>query len=362
MLAAANKASDLRPRQHDGIVADRRRTYCPMSKRTQSIRSMFAAPEDAPSTDAKPVARVSSGAVRSLKDTFSDVERQYEELREQLATGSVAIELDPEVIDPSPFSDRFEDQDPHADASLRQSIAENGQEIAILVREHPDKPGRYQAAYGHRRIRVTRALGKKVKAYVRELSDEDLVVAQGIENSGREDLSFIERAAFAMTLEEAGFPRSLIQSALSVDRTEVSKLIAVATAVPTDIQKAIGRAPKVGRPRWLALADAISDSKLLAKIRKAVLSDGFLAAHTNDRLSFLLAVAKEKDSAKRTNDPISIRSTDGAEIARVVRTDKRSRLEIAHADNGKFADFLVSKIPDLYRSYKNERKEGIDDE
>lgn len=333
-----------------------------MSKRTQSIRSMFAAPEDASSADAKPVARVTSGAVRSLKDTFSDVERQYEELREQLAKGSVAIELDPHAIDPSPFSDRFDEQDPDVDASLRQSIADKGQEIAILVREHPKKPGRYQAAYGHRRIRVTRDLGLKVKAYVRELSDEDLVVAQGIENSGRENLSFIERAAFASTLEEAGFARSLIQSALSVDRTEVSKLIAVATAVPADIQKAIGRAPKVGRPRWLALADVISDGKVLAKIRKVALSDGFLAVPTNDRLSYLLAAAKEKDASKPGGEPVSIKNTDGAEIARVVRTVKRSRVEIAHVDDGEFADFLVSKIPDLYRSYKNERRGPNEDE
>lgn len=332
-----------------------------MSKRTQSIRSMFAAPDEVPSADTKPVARVTSGAVRSLKDTFSDVERQYEALREQLAKGSVAIELDPHAIDPSPFSDRFEEQDTSADASLKQSIAEKGQEIPILVREHPKSPGRYQTAYGHRRIRVTRELGLKVKAYVRELSDEDLVVAQGIENSGRENLSFIERAAFALTLEEAGFARSLIQSALTVDRTEVSKLIAVATSVPGDLQRAIGRAPKVGRPRWLALADAISDSKVLAKVRKVALSDSFLAVATNDRLSYLLSAAKDKDGVKPGSDPVSIRNTEGTEIASVQRTAKRSRVEIAHVDNGEFADFLVSKIPDLYRSYKNERRGENDD-
>lgn len=325
-----------------------------MSKRTQSIRSMFAAPEDAPAAEARPVARVTSGAVRSLKDTFSDVERQNEALREQLAKGTVAIELDPATIDPSPFSDRFEDQDESADASLKQSIAENGQEIPILVREHPTSPGRYQSAYGHRRVRVTRSLGIKVKAYIRELTDEDLVVAQGIENSGREDLSFIERAAFALTLEEAGFQRSLVQSALSVDRAEVSKLIAVAKAVPADLQRAIGRAPKVGRPRWLALADAIADGKALTRVRKLAQTDVFLAAHTNDRLSLLLAAARKTDTSEVGATPVSIRGSDGAEIARVVRTAKRSRIEVG--EDAEFVDFLVSKLPDLHRSFKNERR------
>lgn len=326
-----------------------------MSKRTQSIRSMFAAPEEAPPIDSKPVARVTSGAVRSLKDTFSDVERQYEALREQLATGTVAIQLDPRTVDPSPFADRFAEQDSDADASLRQSIAESGQEIPILVREHPTKPGRYQSAYGHRRVRVTRSLGIRVKAYVRELSDEDLVVSQGIENSAREDLSFIERAAFALTLEEAGFQRSITQSALSIDRAEVSKLIAVATAVPSDLQRSIGRAPKVGRPRWLALADAIADPKVMARIRKAAESDAFLAAHTNDRLSLLLTAAKKQNTKDAGTDPVTVSSADGIEIARVLRTAKRSRIELTHGEDEEFVDFLVSKLPDLFRSYRNER-------
>jgi len=333
-----------------------------MSKRTQSIRSMFAAPEEALPVDSKPTTRVTSGAVRSLKDTFSDAEREYEALREQLAQGTIAIELDPALIDPSPFSDRFEEQDPEADASLKQSIAENGQEIPILVREHPSKPGRYQAAYGHRRVRVTRALGVQVKAYVRELSDEALVVAQGIENSGREDLSFIERAAFALTLEQAGFQRSVVQSALSVDRSEVSKLISVARAIPADLQRMIGRAPKVGRPRWLALADIVADVKALAKVRTVAQSKAFQSAHTNDRLSLLLAAAKERDVGSESREPVSIRGSDGAEIARFVQTAKQSRIELNRVEDEDFADFLVGKLPELHSSYKNERRGSNDDE
>jgi len=320
---------------------------------------MFAAPEEAVPVESKPVARMTSGAVRALKDTFSDVERQYEVLREQLANGTVAIELDPDTIDSSPYADRFEEQDLDAEAALRASIADHGQEMPILVRGHAARPGRYQAAYGHRRIRATRALGIKVRAYVRELSDEDLAVAQGIENF-REELSFVERAAFAMTLEGAGFQRSVIQKALSIDRTEVSKLIAVAKAVPADLQKAIGRAPKVGRPRWLALAEAIADPKVLARVRKTAQSPAFLEANTNDRLSLLLSAARKKDTGQTTTGPVSIRSGDGAEIARVVQTAKQARIEISRREDREFADFLVSKLPDLYRSYKNERR-GSDD-
>src|SRR5690606_3038745 len=126
-----------------------------MSKRTQSIRSMFSAPTEetlSPDNNA-PMPRVTSGAVRSLKDTFSGVERDYQELREKLSSGTVTIELDPQLVDPSPFADRFSEQHAASFEALKLSIEERGQEIPILVREHPDVPGRYQSAYGHRRVR-----------------------------------------------------------------------------------------------------------------------------------------------------------------------------------------------------------------
>lgn len=42
-----------------------------------------------------------------------------------------------------------------------------------------------------------------MKAIVRNLSDDELVVAQGIENTERANLSFIEQAFFAATLKRA---------------------------------------------------------------------------------------------------------------------------------------------------------------
>src|SRR5690606_22555666 len=136
--------------------------------------------------------RVTSGAVRSLKDTFSEAERDYQLLRDQLASGSVALKLDTALIDPSPFADRFEEDDLQSFEMLKQSLSSHGQEVPILVREHPQAAGRFQCAYGHRRLRALAELGLPVNAYVRPLSDEALVLAQGIENSAREDLSFIE--------------------------------------------------------------------------------------------------------------------------------------------------------------------------
>lgn len=327
-----------------------------MSKRTQSIRSMFAGQsEHAIDNDIKrpSLPRVSSGAVRTLKDTFSDVEKEYEVLRAKLASGQLAVEIDPSLIDPSPLADRFSEQDAVSFEALKTSIRERGQEIPVLVREHPSVTGRYQSAYGHRRIRAARALNIPVKAYVRTLTDEDLVVAQGVENSAREDLSFIERAVFAGRLEDAGFARALIQSALSVDRAEVSKLVAVARALPGELVDAIGRAPKIGRGRWQSLVDAIGNEAALKRVLAVATKPGFATRETDDRFMVAFAAAtKSEERPAAQFAPEVVTSGSGAEIGKVATTDKQWRLSIRRDRNDGFADYLTAKLPELFEAYE----------
>src|SRR5690606_11517702 len=117
--------------------------------------------------------------------------------------------------------------------------------------------GIYQLAYGHRRVQAARELGLNVRAVVRSLDDAALVLAQGKENAERRDLSFIERAFFAKVLIDHGFDRATAMAALSVHKSEMSRLIQVAEAIPPHIVRAIGPAPKAGRPRWIALGDLL---------------------------------------------------------------------------------------------------------
>ncbi|CDZ42328.1 Plasmid partitioning protein RepB [Neorhizobium galegae bv. officinalis] len=326
-----------------------------MSKRTQSVRNLFAAgPDVVPTAETRqPMQRVASGAVRSLKDTFSEVERDYEELKQRVAEGALPIELDPSLIDPSPFADRFADQDPTAVEVLKTSFLENGQEMPVLVRSHPTETGRYQIAYGHRRVRAASELGIKVKAYVRELEDDRLVVAQGIENSAREDLTFIERSMFALKLEEGGFDRALIQTALSVDRQEASKLINIGRAVPAWLTESIGRAPKIGRPRWQELADLLKSKEAETKARKAVNDKPFIYRNSDDRFIAVLRAVKAVDKLASVETPALIaKSSDGAEIATLAVTGKVCKIQIDRERDEAFAKFVMDRIPDLYEHFR----------
>ena len=93
-------------------------------------------------------------------------------------------------------------------------------------------------------------------------------VAQGQENSGRTDLTFIERAGFAARLEDRKFSREIIMSALNVDKAALSRLIAIATRIPGAVIDAIGPAPAFGRVRWQELTELLErDTTVPAHLR-----------------------------------------------------------------------------------------------
>ena len=100
------------------------------------------------------------------------------------------------MIDPSPFPDRLPDDTDSAFEEFKKLIARKARRSPFRSGRTPKRRDRYQIVYGHRRWRACRDLGIKVKAILTELTDAELVVAQGIENAARQDLSWIERALF----------------------------------------------------------------------------------------------------------------------------------------------------------------------
>ncbi|PIK69500.1 plasmid partitioning protein RepB, partial [Methylobacterium frigidaeris] len=191
------------------------------------------APPEAP----RPLVR--SGAVGAMGRSLGRIASAAAEARAMVASGDRVVELDPALIDGSFVQDRLTG-DPAEHAAFVELIRERGQQVPILVRPHPSAEGRYQVAYGHRRLRAAAELGRPVRAVVKALSDEDLVVAQGQENSARADLSYIERALFAIALEDRGFDRATIMAALAVEKTQLSRLLGIGRAVPAALVAAVG--------------------------------------------------------------------------------------------------------------------------
>jgi ParB family transcriptional regulator, chromosome partitioning protein len=293
-----------------------------------------------------------SGAVRAMGLSLERLTADAETgrlLKQQLTQGLQVVELTPAEVDPSFITDRLAEPEEVEFAALIESIKTNGQLVPILIRPHPEQPGRFQVAYGHRRLRVAEILQLKVKAVVRELSDEEMVIAQGKENNDRRDLSFIERAVFAQKLEDKGFNRNVLMAALSVDKHEIAKLLSVARSIPTSVVQAIGPAPKAGRPRWLALANLVSGKE--KKIEGILAAESFKALGSDRKFEALIAALSDP---RKDDRPIEHwADPKGRRIVRVERGLGRTKLFFDEKLEPNFGAHVVENLGKLYNEFKN---------
>lgn len=297
-----------------------------------------------PASPTQPIQGMQSSAFGPRGGAIGAVTRSIEQLK-----AHAVLDLATDVVDASLIADRLADTgDDHN--LLVASIREHGQQVPILVRPHPDLEGRYQIAYGRRRLRALKELGQTVRAIVKPLSNEQLVVAQGQENSARTDLTFIEKALFAARLEEAGFDRETIMAALSVDKSGLSRLISSAVKIPNDIIESIGPAPKAGRDRWIELSARLGGAAAIEKARKAVAAAQFSALSSDERFSKIFdGVAPKKAKAVR---PTIWTSDDGLRVASIRDDAKALTVTIDKKVAAEFGAYLVETIPEIYAAFK----------
>lgn len=287
-----------------------------------------------------------TGAVKAMSlglDRLSAEAAQAKSLREELASRETTQDLDPALFSASIVSDRIPSTSDGRLQDLKAAIAENGQQIPIIARPHPTEEGRYQIAAGHRRWRVALDLGQPLKAIIRKLSDQEMVILQGQENGPREDLTFVERARFAMQMESHGFDRDTLSAALSVDKPEISRLLTVAQALGEELIMAIGPAPKIGRPRWLQLVKGLEQAGARDELNELVSSSTFESADTDARFTLALqTVGSAKQIAKR-------RPAASDRIAWVEKRGGNIRLV---SDNASFSSFLQRRLPALLEEFE----------
>jgi ParB family chromosome partitioning protein len=273
-------------------------------------------------------------------------------------------ELDPAEIQDERYSDRLDPQDVD---DLRASIEQNGQTVPILVRRHPVEANRYLLVYGRRRLEAIRASDKviKVRALIANLDDAAALRAQVSENTGRRDLSYIERALFAQELLDSGFgSQAQIAEVLNATRSAVSMSISVARAVGKALANAIGPAHGVGRPRWEALAQELSDTSVdLDALCRAALDVRARAAASEQvdgepladpSVAAFEAVARQARkkaapaSGKKPGAKAKALVIDGTPVGAIKRSSRAVRLDLTDVDDG-FAEWLDARAQDILK-------------
>ena len=276
-------------------------------------------------------------------------------------------ELDPEDIDDDRIVDRLNVEDV---ADLIASIEANGQTVPILVRRHPDDSKRYHLVYGRRRLEAVRSSGRvhKVRALVASLDDDAAVRAQVSENTGRRDLSFIERALFARKLLDSGFGnQAQVAEVLNLTKSAISMSVAIADAIGPELAAAIGPAHGIGRPRWenlvKLLAVCSSDPSQLVKaafdarelsqnaevIEQNIQSEAEVTDSSLVAFEAVFRIAKKNSGefggpvAGPKNTPIKI---NGTTVGSVQRTKKGVRMDF-DANDAAFASWIENEAQSI---------------
>ena len=287
---------------------------------------------------APPLPRRRTGAVGAVGQSIADLR------------ANAVVELAADIIDHGGLRDRLGEED-DAHRALVESIREYGQQVPVLVRHSPNAEGRYEAIYGRRRIAALRELGRPVRAMIRDLPDRDLIVIQGQENAARRDLTFIEKVNFARQMRDMRFERKVICDALHIDKTVISRMLAVADAVPVALIEAIGPAPSIGRDRWRALGQ-----RLVAAPPDA----GRLAAWSRelDRIEgsdarFEAAMAATEAPRPPSPAPRPLRGASGAPLGTAREGRGGTTIRLTAADG--FDRWLVENIEEIHRRFREER-------
>lgn len=289
------------------------------------------------------------GAVGALQSSLSKLQE------------NAVQEIDTALIDDAGVEDRL-GQDHDAQKQLKHSLETYGQQVPVLVRPHPKTPGRFEIVYGRRRLQALRDLGQPVKAMVRQLDDHALVMAQGQENTARQDLSFIEKASFAAQLQDSGYERETIAAALSIDLPMLSRMLKVGTAFDLPFLRQIGSAPGIGRDRWMALVKLFGEKGARNRATALMNRPEFGPLTSDQRFDAVFQraqpVAKPKEVSTK---PRSLRSAQGIVLGDARLTKKGITLTVLSRGTDGFDQWIHDHAEDvikqLHDQYQKDRSE-----
>lgn len=243
-----------------------------------------------------------------------------------------------DLIDDRLHSDRLTLDGPEMDA-LVESIGSLGQTVPALIRPSPDRAGRFEIIYGRRRLEAVRRLGLTLRAAIHELSDDEALRIQGAENNQRLNPSFIEKALFAIRLNEDGkWSREIVCETLSIHTSILSRMLKIVSAVGPEVIEDLGPCHDVGRRQWEALAEDLS----LLDLRKISRPD-MEFSHLDQEVRFeafrtevtdrLKAAAPDPASSQSDPEPAGSGSA-GKDTAPTGSSPRRTRVKIPFGRTG----------------------------
>lgn len=175
--------------------------------------------------------------------------------------------------------------DPDDLAELVHSVREFGVLQPIVVRRHPDLPGKYELVMGERRLRATKAAGlDTIPAVVKDTANDAMLRDALLENLHRSQLNPLEEAsAYQQLLADFGITQEELATRIGRSRPQISNTLRL-LKLPEPVQLRVaagvlsaGHARAVlaaGDPQAMQqLADRIVNEDLSVRAAEAIVSE-----------------------------------------------------------------------------------------
>lgn len=261
-------------------------------------------------------------------------ERMPGERIEDSELNYVAIELD--AIEMNPFQPRkaFDEDELNI---LAESISVHGVIQPVLVRRIGR---RVQLVAGERRVRAARKAGMTtIPAYVRDLSDRDVMEIALVENLQRSELNPIEEAkAFHRLITDFDWTQEQIGVRVGRSRSHVANYLRV-LQLEDDVQDAIARQDlSVAHAKLLLSADASVRRELALRAIREQWTVKQLAA-TLDRENRPVVAKSGRDDIHLRTVEVGLRRRFGTKVS--LRGDgHKGKIEISYRTLGEFERIL----------------------
>lgn len=145
--------------------------------------------------------------------------------------------LDTKNIVPWTHDDRQPDELESDVQEMIRSIQATKQTTPILVRPLKNKKDQYEEIFGRVRLEACRALGIKVEAQIKNLTDQEAFALQAVENSDRSDISAWSKAVSYKKAMDSNLYDNLSSMAARINkkREYVTKLFNLAKNMPESV-------------------------------------------------------------------------------------------------------------------------------
>ena len=151
----------------------------------------------------------------------------------------------------------------------------------------------------------------------------------------------------------------MIQQALTIDGTVLSRMLSVANVVPSHVIEAIGPAKSIGRDRWEEFKRQISVETAITVAERAILTPEFENLEGSKRFELLLSKVSAAGKAtrqqrKKGTSPKRTWVGGGGRIKGVVgRSGKSYSISLTAKDSAAFGEFLAENLDQLYADFLN---------